>query len=76
MAHLDYLRELEMSGRIEEMLVHEAGNACLNHHQKVVFVSSYSLRVVVYRLRNTRKYVIEKFFCLLDEWLAGCCEGR
>ena len=47
MAHLDYLRELEMSGRIEEMLVHEAGNACLNHHQKVVFVSSYRLSVVV-----------------------------
>jgi len=35
MAHLDYLRELEMSGRIEEMFVHESGNACLNHHQKM-----------------------------------------
>lgn len=35
MAHLDYLRELEISGRIEEMLVHEAGNACLHHHQNI-----------------------------------------
>ena len=59
MAHLDYLRELEMSGRIEEMLVHEAGNACLNHHQKVVFVSSY--RLSVSRLRNTRNYQINFF---------------
>ena len=40
MAHLDYLRELEISGRIEEMFIHEAANACLHHHHNVIVLFS------------------------------------
>ena len=35
MSHINYLRELDESGRIEEMFVHEASNVCLRHHQNV-----------------------------------------
>ena len=35
-SHIGYLRELEQSGRIEEMLMHETANACLEQHQNVI----------------------------------------
>ena len=56
MAHLDYLRELEISGRIEEMFIHEAANACLHHHHNVIVL--FSKFIVMPECKIKRSHIL------------------